>query len=165
VWIAAFEKLDTFDPQKGTFVTWLYAITRHFVISTVRGNAISRRTISGSLMPSELSDDGTRTDFFNAFEDAAYSAYAKERKKEAVADAVNDLLTRLLPDDQREVLVLTMYGCDVPTGAALTGMSKRTFKRRRQSAMATLRRDQAVPLPTPVKGPSINWHDIQMMVA
>ena len=91
LWLAAAQ----FDPERGRFVTWFYAIVRHHVLRELRRASVRRRIEIAAEIAEVLG--------------------APQVDPEALADAHDDAASlaralRLLPREQRQVLAMAYFG-------------------------------------------------------
>jgi RNA polymerase sigma factor (sigma-70 family) len=114
-----------FDPARGAVSTWLLSMTHHKAVDSLRKESRRRRTVAGEQTLLELRATGPGP------EDEAWSRMRAERTREAL---------RLLPAEQREVLLLAYYGGYTQREIAdLTGLPLGTVKSRTLTAMRRLR--------------------------
>jgi RNA polymerase sigma factor (sigma-70 family) len=119
--VAAWSGRDTFDPQRGTMLSWLLGIARRKAVDRVRSAARDRRITEA--MQSEMPSDQRHT-------------------PERIIDRliVADELARL-PTEQRRTLELAFFDdLSHPQIAAVTGLPLGTVKSHIRRGMANLRR-------------------------
>jgi RNA polymerase sigma-70 factor (ECF subfamily) len=125
--IALWRDPGRFNPEQGTFGTWLLTLVHHKAVDTVRReSAVRRRTVP-------TSEDGEEWSSIlgPGADQAAMGA--------VVAGQVRDALCRL-PDEQREALALAYYGGYTQREVAtLTGVPLGTVKSRMFTGVQRLR--------------------------
>jgi RNA polymerase sigma factor (sigma-70 family) len=114
-----------FDPARGAVSTWLLSMTHHKAVDSLRKESNRRKRLAGEQTLLELQATGPGP------ADEAWSRMRAERTREAL---------RLLPAEQREVLLLAYYGGYTQSEIAdLTGLPLGTVKSRTLTAMRRLR--------------------------
>jgi RNA polymerase sigma factor (sigma-70 family) len=114
-----------FDPSRGAVSTWLLSMTHHKAVDSLRKESKRRKTVAGEQTLLELQATGPGP------EDEAWSRMRAERTRDAL---------RLLPAEQREVLLLAYYGGYTQREIAdLTGLPLGTVKSRTLAALRRLR--------------------------
>ncbi|MCQ2434202.1 MAG: sigma-70 family RNA polymerase sigma factor [Oscillospiraceae bacterium] len=88
---AAFQKLETFDPEKASFGTWLYVIVNNKLKNCYRDKKISV-DIDDCVIPLE------------SFEDSVIAAEYLTGMRKALADALE-----VLPEKQQEIVVMRYF--------------------------------------------------------
>jgi RNA polymerase sigma-70 factor (ECF subfamily) len=115
-----------YDARRGAVSTWLLSVTHHKAVDAVRREDTRRRRAAAdaqSLVETVAAGPGP--------DDAAWARLRAERTRAAL---------RLLPPEQREVLLLAYYGGYTQTEIAdLTGLPLGTVKSRTLTAMRRLR--------------------------
>ncbi|WIM99627.1 sigma-70 family RNA polymerase sigma factor [Actinoplanes oblitus] len=120
--VAAWAGRDTFDPQRGTLLSWLLGIARRKAVDRLRSVA--------------------RDDRLTATVRAQLTSSDERETPERVVDrlVVADELSRL-PDEQRRTLELAFFDdLTHPQIAAVTGLPLGTVKSHIRRGMANLRR-------------------------
>ena len=114
-----------FDPKRGAVSTWLMSMTHHKAVDSLRRESTRRKRLAGEQALLELRALGPGP------EDEAWARLRAERTRDAL---------RLLPSEQREVLLLAYYGGYTQREIAdLTGLPLGTVKSRTLAAMRRLR--------------------------
>jgi RNA polymerase sigma-70 factor (ECF subfamily) len=122
-----------YDPARGAVSTWLLSMTHHKAVDSLRRESTRRKRLAGeqTLMELEASGPGP--------EDEAWARMRAERTRDAL---------RLLPAEQREVVLLAYYGGYTQREIAdMTGLPLGTVKSRTLTAMRRMR-DQLSGEPT-----------------
>lgn len=116
-----------FDPQRGTFASWLLTLIHHKAVDVVRREAtIRKRTVPAA----DAGEDWSPTPLPGADQAALAKVAAAE---------VRDLLQKL-PIDQRQALALAYYGGHTQREvAAIIGIPLGTVKSRMFAGIARLR--------------------------
>lgn len=114
-----------FDPARGAVSTWLMSMTHHKAIDSLRKEGNRRKRLASEQTLLELQATGPGP------ADEAWSRMRAERTRDAL---------KLLPAEQREVLLLAYYGGYTQSEIAdLTGLPLGTVKSRTLTAMRRLR--------------------------
>jgi RNA polymerase sigma-70 factor (ECF subfamily) len=114
-----------YDPKRGAVSTWLMSMTHHKAVDSLRRESTRRKRLAGEQALMELQALGPGP------EDEAWLRLRAERTRDAL---------RLLPSEQREVLLLAYYGGYTQREIAdLTGLPLGTVKSRTLAAMRRLR--------------------------
>ena len=114
-----------FDPKRGAVSTWLMSMTHHKAVDSLRRESTRRKRLAGEQALLELRALGPGP------EDEAWTRLRAERTRDAL---------KLLPSEQREVLLLAYYGGYTQREIAdLTGLPLGTVKSRTLGAMRRLR--------------------------
>ena len=114
-----------YDPARGAVSTWLMSMTHHKAIDSLRKEGNRRKRLAGEQTLLELQATGPGPD------DEAWARMRAERTRDAL---------KLLPAEQREVLLLAYYGGYTQSEIAdLTGLPLGTVKSRTLTAMRRLR--------------------------
>lgn len=114
-----------YDPTRGAVSTWLLTLTHHKAIDSLRREGARRKRLAGeqALLELRTLEPGP--------EDAAWTQMRAEYTRDAL---------RLLPPEQREVLLLAYYGGYTQREISdLTGLPLGTVKSRTLTAMRKLR--------------------------
>ena len=128
VFLTVWEKAETYDPSRGSLVTWLMAITRNKSIDQLRSGEKQRR--SEVALSDELrgitADEGSNTPLQDVF--------AIERRK-VIKEALQEI-----PEEQRNAIFLNYFqgashaeiaaGTDTPLGTVKTRIQLGTDKLR-----------------------------------
>jgi RNA polymerase sigma factor (sigma-70 family) len=115
----------SFDPTRGAVSTWLLSVTHHKAVDSVRREANRRKRLASEQALLELAASGPGPD------DETWQRLRAGRTREAL---------RLLPAEQREVLLLAYYGGYTQREIAdLTGLPLGTVKSRTLAALRRLR--------------------------
>lgn len=118
-----------YDPARGAVSTWLMSLTHHKAVDSLRREGTRRRRLAGEQALLELQAVGPGP------EDEAWTRMRGERTRDAL---------RLLPAEQREVLLLAYYGGYTQREIAeMTGLPLGTVKSRTLGAMRKLREQLA----------------------
>lgn len=127
VMLAFWKDPSRFDPQRGSFATWLMTLVHHKSVDAVRREAsIRRRTVA----PAEDGDDWSAPPGPGADQDALGRLVAGQ-----VRDALHGL-----PEDQRKALALAYFGGYTQREvAALMEVPLGTVKSRMFTGLARLR--------------------------
>src|SRR4051812_36256982 len=114
-----------YDPNRGAVSTWLLAVTHHKAVDAVRREGNRRKRLAGEQGLVEVAAAGPGPD------DETWQRLRADRTRAAL---------RLLPAEQREVLLLAYYGGYTQREIAdLTGLPLGTVKSRTLAAMRRLR--------------------------
>ena len=114
-----------YDATRGAVSTWLMSMTHHKAVDSLRRESTRRKRLAGEQALLELHAVGPGP------EDEAWSRMRAQRTREAL---------KLLPAEQREVLLLAYYGGYTQREIAdLTGLPLGTVKSRTLAAMRRLR--------------------------
>jgi RNA polymerase sigma-70 factor (ECF subfamily) len=114
-----------YDPRRGAVSTWLLSITHHKAVDSVRKESNRRKRTAGEQTLLEVAAAGPGPD------EEAWTRLRAERTRSAL---------RLLPAEQREVLLLAYYGGYTQREIAdLTGLPLGTVKSRTLTALRRLR--------------------------
>ena len=114
-----------YDPARGAVSTWLMSMTHHKAVDSLRRESTRRKRLAGEQTLLELQAVGPGP------ADEAWSRLRAELTRDAL---------RLLPSEQREVLLLAYYGGYTQREIAdLTGLPLGTVKSRTLAAMRRLR--------------------------
>jgi RNA polymerase sigma-70 factor (ECF subfamily) len=114
-----------YDPKRGAVSTWVLSVTHHKAVDALRREGNRRKRLANEQMLLQVAATGPGPD------DEAWSRLRAERTREAL---------RLLPAEQREVLLLAYYGGYTQREIAdLTGNPLGTVKSRTLTAMHRLR--------------------------
>lgn len=114
-----------YDPRRGAVSTWLLSITHHKAVDSVRKESNRRKRTAGEQTLLEVAAAGPGPD------EEAWTRLRAERTRGAL---------RLLPAEQREVLLLAYYGGYTQREIAdLTGLPLGTVKSRTLTALRRLR--------------------------
>jgi RNA polymerase sigma-70 factor (ECF subfamily) len=114
-----------YDPARGAVSTFLLSVTHHKAVDAVRREGNRRKRLAGEQALLEVAAIGLGPD------DETWQRLRAERTREAL---------RLLPAEQREVLLLAYYGGYTQREIAdLTGLPLGTVKSRTLAAMRRLR--------------------------
>jgi RNA polymerase sigma factor (sigma-70 family) len=127
VFLAVWRDPHRFDPERGSFSTWLLTLVHHKAVDAVRReSAVRRRTVPGGIEGDEWSGPaGPGAD------EPALGAVIAGHVREAL---------RRLPDEQREALALAYYGGYTQREvAAITGVPLGTVKSRMFTGAQRLR--------------------------
>jgi RNA polymerase sigma-70 factor (ECF subfamily) len=115
----------SYDARRGAVSTWLLSITHHKAVDSLRREGTRRKRLAGEQVLLEVAATGPGP------EDEAWARLRAERTREAL---------RLLPAEQREVVLLAYYGGYTQREIAdLTGLPLGTVKSRTLTAMRRLR--------------------------
>jgi RNA polymerase sigma factor (sigma-70 family) len=124
VFLAAWQGTG-YDPNRGAVSTWLLSVTHHKAVDSVRREANRRKRLASEQALLELAASGPGPD------DETWQRLRAGRTREAL---------RLLPAEQREVLLLAYYGGYTQREIAdLTGLPLGTVKSRTLAALRRLR--------------------------
>jgi RNA polymerase sigma-70 factor (ECF subfamily) len=142
VFLAAFQRIGSFEGDGSRFRSWLFTIAHH------RGvDALRRASRAPDVQPYHPDDDPRRAD----------SAEAQAQPSLEEAD-IRALLTTLSPDQADVMLLRVLGGLTVAEVAALTGRTEGAVKQLQRRAVAQLERritdqqarpTEPVPLSTP----------------
>jgi RNA polymerase sigma-70 factor (ECF subfamily) len=122
--VAVWDKMDRFDPERGSLRSWLLTIVRNRAIDRIR------RTRSAD----DVSDLDARGQL-RTTPNPTWEAAAESLDRESIAEAV-----AALPVDQREAVELAYFGGNTYRQVAeLTGVSPGTAASRLRLALARLR--------------------------
>jgi len=114
-----------YDPRRGAVSTWLLSITHHKAVDSVRKEGNRRKRLASEQALIELAAAGPAPD------DEVWARMRAARTRDAL---------KLLPAEQREVVLLAYYGGYTQTEIAdLTGLPLGTVKSRTLTAMRRLR--------------------------
>jgi RNA polymerase sigma factor (sigma-70 family) len=114
-----------YDPRRGAVSTWLLSITHHKAVDSVRKESNRRKRTAGEQTLLEVAAAGPGPD------EEAWTRLRAERTRAAL---------RLLPAEQREVLLLAYYGGYTQREIAdMTGLPLGTVKSRTLTALRRLR--------------------------
>jgi RNA polymerase sigma factor (sigma-70 family) len=114
-----------YDASRGALSTWLLSVTHHKAVDAVRREGTRRKRLAGEQALLEVAATGPGPD------DEVWARLRAERTRAAL---------RLLPSEQREVLLLAYYGGYTQREIAdLTGLPLGTVKSRTLAAMRRLR--------------------------
>ena len=114
-----------YDPARGAVSTWLLSVTHHKAVDAVRREGNRRKRLASEQALLEVAAAGPGPD------DETWLRLRADRTREAL---------RLLPSEQREVLLLAYYGGYTQREIAdLTGLPLGTVKSRTLAAMRRLR--------------------------
>jgi RNA polymerase sigma factor (sigma-70 family) len=114
-----------YDPRRGAVSTWLLSVTHHKAVDAVRKESNRRKRVSGEQTLLEVAAAGPGPD------DEVWARLRADRTRAAL---------RLLPSEQREVLLLAYYGGYTQREIAdLTGLPLGTVKSRTLTALRRLR--------------------------
>lgn len=114
-----------YDPRRGAVSTWLLSVTHHKAVDAVRREGTRRKRLAGEQALLEVAAAGPGPD------DEAWARLRAQRTREAL---------RLLPAEQREVVLLAYYGGYTQREIAdLTGLPLGTVKSRTLTALRRLR--------------------------
>ena len=98
IFLRLWQHAGQFDRERGTFTTWFTAIARHYLVHALRRESIRRRVAMATEVAAVL-------------EQAAELAPGPEETLAQREDGVTlARALRLLPDEQRQVLVLAYFG-------------------------------------------------------
>lgn len=114
-----------YDPRRGAVSTWLLSVTHHKAVDAVRREGTRRKRLAGEQTLLEVAALGPGPD------DEVWARLRAERTRDAL---------RLLPSEQREVLLLAYYGGYTQREIAdMTGLPLGTVKSRTLTALRRLR--------------------------
>jgi RNA polymerase sigma factor (sigma-70 family) len=114
-----------YDPSRGAVSTWLLSVTHHKAVDAVRREGNRRKRLASEQTLLEVAAAGPGPD------DETWQHLRADRTREAL---------RLLPAEQREVLLLAYYGGYTQREIAdMTGLPLGTVKSRTLAAMRRLR--------------------------
>jgi RNA polymerase sigma factor (sigma-70 family) len=114
-----------YDPSRGAVSTWLLSVTHHKAVDSVRREGNRRKRLASEQALLELAASGPGPD------DETWQRLRADRTRAAL---------RLLPAEQREVLLLAYYGGYTQREIAdMTGLPLGTVKSRTLAAMRRLR--------------------------
>lgn len=114
-----------YDPRRGAVSTWLLSITHHKAVDSVRKESNRRKRTAGEQTLLEVAAAGPGPD------EEAWQRLRAERTRAAL---------RLLPAEQREVVLLAYYGGYTQREIAdMTGLPLGTVKSRTLTALRRLR--------------------------
>jgi RNA polymerase sigma-70 factor (ECF subfamily) len=114
-----------YDPRRGAVSTWLLSVTHHKAVDAVRKESNRRKRLAGEQALFEVAAAGPGP------AEAAWAQLRAERTRAAL---------RLLPAEQREVVLLAYYGGYTQREIAdLTGLPLGTVKSRTLTALRRLR--------------------------
>jgi RNA polymerase sigma-70 factor, ECF subfamily len=125
------QKATSFDRSKGSGATWVFGLTRNRAIDRVRAEQAARRR--------DL--DIGRRDWVAESDDVATMAEAAEVKR------LVDRALRVLPEAQRETVVLSYHGYSHASIAEQLDIPIGTVKSRLRAAIARLREEFGVNAP------------------
>lgn len=124
VFLAAWQGTG-YDPGRGAVSTWLLSVTHHKAVDAVRREGNRRKRLASEQALMELATAGPGPD------DETWQRLRADRTRDAL---------RLLPAEQREVLLLAYYGGYTQREIAdMTGLPLGTVKSRTLAAMRRLR--------------------------
>ena len=125
VFLALWRQPARYDAERGSFASWLLALTHHKAVDTVRREAIRRARRTSEDVLDAREDPSTRVD------EAVWTAVRRERVRHALAG---------LPPVQREALGLAYFGGYTQREIAeITGTPIGTVKTRTLAGMRRLR--------------------------
>ena len=114
-----------YDPRRGAVSTWLLSVTHHKAVDSVRKESNRRKRTAGEQTLLEVAAVGPGPD------EEAWQRLRAERTRAAL---------RLLPAEQREVVLLAYYGGYTQREIAdMTGLPLGTVKSRTLTALRRLR--------------------------
>ena len=114
-----------YDPSRGAVSTWLLSLTHHKAVDSLRKEGTRRRRLAGEQALFDLEAAGPGPD------EVAWTRLRAENTRAAL---------RLLPAEQREVLLLAYYGGYTQREISdLTGLPLGTVKSRTLTALRRLR--------------------------
>ena len=127
-----------YDPRRGAVSTWLLSMTHHKAIDSLRKEGPRRRRLASEQALVEVAANGPGPD------DETWARLRAERTQAAL---------RLLPAEQREVLLLAYYGGYTQSEIAeLTGLPLGTVKSRTLTALRRMRTSLADSLEDHAEG-------------
>ena len=98
IFLRLWQHAGQFDPERGTFTTWFTAIARHYLVHVLRRESIRRRVAVATEVAAVL-------ERARALAPGPEETLAQREDGATLARAL-----RLLPDEQRQVLVLAYFG-------------------------------------------------------
>jgi RNA polymerase sigma-70 factor (ECF subfamily) len=114
-----------YDPGRGAVSTWLLSVTHHKAVDAVRREGTRRKRLANEQILLEVAASGPGPD------DETWERLRADRTRQAL---------RLLPAEQREVLLLAYFGGYTQREIAdMTGLPLGTVKSRTVTAMRRLR--------------------------
>ena len=114
-----------YDPKRGAVSTWLLSVTHHKAVDAVRREGNRRKRLASEQALMEVAASGPGPD------DETWQRLRADRTRAAL---------RLLPAEQREVVLLAYYGGYTQREIAdMTGLPLGTVKSRTLAAMRRLR--------------------------
>lgn len=98
IFLRLWQHAGQFDRERGTFTTWFTAIARHYLVHVLRRDSMLRRVAMATELAAVLEHGSALTP-------GPEETLAQREDGAALAGAM-----KLLPDEQRQVLVLAYFG-------------------------------------------------------
>ncbi len=136
VFIKMYRTLDSYDPAKGAFLTWVSTMTRNLLVDHFRRTKLERLSDSMDATP-EGEDDGPR--MADRIADKGRDAHSQAESQE-VKVAVHAALQKLSPDLREAVILRDLQDLDYREIAVVLKVPEGTVKSRINRGRAELGR-------------------------